>query len=109
MPSVTAALDGIDFRGLTERLATAKGTLTSGAALDVTSFDPRDLLGELGTVLKSPDSLSISADDAVKSVVAELGKLGAVVQLPSIPVLGDVTEGLQRLVSQCEDIGSKLG
>jgi hypothetical protein len=109
MPSVTASLDGIDFTGLTERLATAKLTLTSGAALELTAFDPRDLLGEFGAVLKSPDSLSISADDAVKSVVAELTKLGGVAQLPSIPMLGDVTEGLRRLVSQFEDTASKLG
>ena len=109
MPSVTASLDGIDFRALTERLASAKATLSSGAALDVGGFDARDLLGDLGAMLKSPDALEISSDDAVRSVVAEFSRLGGIVQLPKIPVLGDFTEGLQRLVRQFEDTASKLG
>jgi hypothetical protein len=109
MPSVIAALDGIDFRALTERLASAKVTFSSGAALDVSGFDPRDLLGDLGAILQAPGALDISADDAVKSVVAEFSRLGGIVQLPKIPVLGDFTEGLQRLLQQFADTATQLG
>lgn len=72
-------------------------------------LDPRDLLGELGELLKSPDTFDISPEALTASVTEGLGKLDALVQLPNIPVLGDVSAGLERLIGLLEDAITKFG
>ncbi|MGC4084813.1 MAG: hypothetical protein QM736_22545 [Vicinamibacterales bacterium] len=68
-----------------------------------------DLLGELGELLKADNPFGIDPNDLTQSVSAGLGKLDGLVQLPHLPLLGDVLGGLERLVALLEDAFSKFG
>jgi hypothetical protein len=109
MPSIIELLDGIDLTQLTQKLESAKLTVSADGTVAFTGLDPRDLLGELGEILKSPDAFAISPEDVTAAVRQGLGKLDALVQLPSIPALGEVSAGLERLVGLLQDAVSKFG
>ncbi len=109
MASIIELLDGIDLAQLTQKLESAKLTVSADGSVELRGLDPRDLLGELGELLKSPDVFEISPDAITASVTEGLGKLDALVQLPNIPVLGDVSAGLERLIGLLQDAVTKFG
>ena len=109
MPSVIELLDGIDLTQLTAKLQSAKLTVSADGSVELRGLDPRDLLGPLGDLLKSPDAFGISPELVTKSAAEGLKKLDALVQLPDVPVLGEVASALERLISLLEDAVSKLG
>ncbi|HEY3157971.1 MAG TPA: hypothetical protein VGJ78_03345 [Vicinamibacterales bacterium] len=109
MPSVIELLDGIDLTQLTAKLQAAKLTVSADGSVELRGLDPRDLLGELGAILKSPDAFGISPELVTKSAADGLKKLDALVQLPNVPVLGEVGSALERLLTLLEDAVSKLG
>jgi len=109
MASVIELLDGIDLTQLTAKLQSAKLTVSADGSVELRGLDPRDLLGPLGDLLKSPDAFGISPELVTKSAAEGLKKLDALVQLPDVPVLGEVASALERLVSLLEDAVSKLG
>ena len=109
MPSVIELLDGIDLSQLTAKLQSARLTVSSDGSVDLRGLDPRDLLGGLGDILKSPDAFGISPELVTKSAAEGLKKLDGLVQLPDVPVLGEVVAALERLVSLLEDAVDKFG
>ena len=109
MASVIELLDGIDLSQLTAKLQAASLTVSADGSVELRGLDPRDLLGPLGDILKSPDAFGISPELVTKSAAEGLKKLDALVQLPDVPVLGEVASALERLVSLLEDAVSKFG
>ena len=109
MASVIELLDGIDLSQLTAKLQAAKLTVSADGSVELRGLDPRELLGPLGDILKSQDAFGISPELVTKSAAEGLKKLDSLVQLPDIPVLGEVASALERLVSLLEDAVSKFG
>lgn len=64
MASVIELLDGIDLPRLTDQLESAKLTVSADGSVELRGFDPRDLLGDLGEILKSPEAFAISPEAA---------------------------------------------
>lgn len=109
MASLIEQLDGVDISALTEKLRTATLTVSTDGTANLRALDPRDLLGELGELLKSDNPFGLDPADVTKSVAGGLAKLDGLVQLPHLPLLGDVSSGLERLVGLLEDAAERLG
>jgi len=107
--SVVELLNDIDLTKLTASLNAARQTVSVDGSASLRSLDPRDLLGDLGQILKSPEAFGIEPAQIAKSVAEGLGGLDVVVQLPSIPVLGEVSEGIEGIVSRLQDGLTNLG
>ena len=54
MASLIEQLDAVDLSALTQKIQAAQQTVGAGGAASVRGLDPRDLLGELGELLKAP-------------------------------------------------------
>lgn len=109
MSTLIEQLDAVDLSALTAKLQSAKLTVGSDGRASLQGLDPRDLLGDLGTLLKSDNPFGIDPADLTKSVGGGLAKLDALVQLPHLPLLGDVSGGLERIVALLEDAAGRLG
>src|SRR5262245_9931024 len=109
MPGPIEILESIDTSKLTLHLQAANGTVSASGSGSLTSLDPRDMLGDLGALLKSPNPLAVSPDDLVASLGSALGDLESLLHIPAAEAIGDVAAAFDRIVGLLEQIGGQLG
>ncbi len=104
-----ASFLNIDLTQVTQLLSQAESTLGAQGTVELQGLDPRDLLGDFGSALKGLQEFGVSPDDLKNSVVDGLARLDQLVQLESLPALGEVVQGLQRLVGLLQDAADRFG
>src|SRR5262245_18442057 len=109
MPGPIETLEAIDTSTLTLHLQAANGTVSASGSGSLAGLDPRDVLGDLGALLKSPNPLAVSPDELTGALGAALGELESLLYIPAAEAIGDVAAAFDRIVGLLEQIGQQVG
>ena len=109
MGGLLQTLESIDTVKLTGHLQVANGTVSVSGSASIGGLDPRDMLGEFGTLLKSANPLAINPDELAKHFGSALTELEGLLHIPAAGAVGDVAAAFDRLVKLLEDVAGKFG
>ena len=109
MPSLIETLDSIDTGKLTLHLQAANGTVSVSGSASLAALDPRDMLGDLGMLLKSKNPLAVSPDDLTKSFASAITELASLLHVPAAEAVADTAAVFDRLVKLLEQIAGQVG
>ncbi len=85
MRGALGALLSLDTARLGARIEVARGT--EGLSVSIAATDPRDLLGELGEVLKRIEGLAADPQALAAALRSQLGPIAELLDLAGLPLL----------------------
>ena len=109
MPNLLETLESIDTTKLSLHLEAANGTVSASGSASLASLDPRDMLGDLGMLLKSKSPLASSPDDLAKSLGAAVSELESLLDIPVAGAVADVAVAFDGVVKLLEQIATQVG
>lgn len=109
MPGALDALLSLDTASLDVRLDVARGAKDASATVSLRDFDPRSLLGDLGTLLQDVESLPSDPQAIADLLLKGLGELDGLVDFSNLGVAGDAARILTELTNLVRPIAERLG
>jgi hypothetical protein len=109
MPNIIQALEAIDTSKLTAHLQVANQGVSASGSAPLAQLDPRDLLGDLGAILKSPTPLGVSPGDLTGSLGGVMKQLESVLHIPAAETVADVVASFEALVNLLQHVGDQIG
>jgi len=109
MPGIVATLEGLDLGALEANLSLARNAVSGDISVSIEGLDPRDLLGDLGQVLKDGGGLPSDPGEIVGLVASALGELGELIKLPHIGRIAETADELEAAARLIQDFIERLG
>ncbi len=108
MSGALKALISLDTNRLDARLQVSRGAVDGEALVSLDGFDPRDLLGDLGDLLRDVEQLS-DPQEIAAVILRGLQAFASLIDFSGLETVGEVLRLLTTLLEQLEPLVEQLG